>query len=150
MALQDAFKELVGKVRDDNRFLESSMAAYPGAPLKLSFKNGVPPYFEDDIAKFESDNNVVVERISAKFSRKDHCIVWEPGIIADTNSKLAEWSVEDSEIVTCHKEVTFLEFDTSLNIDIEEVHFSMSRCVGTLSVEAIACIVDSSLSFLWY
>jgi hypothetical protein len=71
MTLQDAFKGLVARVKDDNRFLEAAMAEYPGAPVTLYFKNGVPPYFEDDIIEFENDNGVPVEIVSTKVSRKD-------------------------------------------------------------------------------
>lgn len=69
--LQDAFKGLVAGLKDDNRFSESMMAAAPGDRPKLLFKNGVPSKYEAAIANFEAENNVQVELVSTKFSRKD-------------------------------------------------------------------------------
>jgi len=71
MNLQDAFKGLVAKLKDDNRFSESMMAEAPGDNPKILFKNGVPKKYEADIANFEAENNVQVERVTTKFSRKD-------------------------------------------------------------------------------
>jgi hypothetical protein len=71
ISIQSSFSDLVKKLEQHVDYAESAMAFNPGDDVEIFFKNKVPDEFLQDIEDFENKTNVVVQKKTAKKSRKE-------------------------------------------------------------------------------